>query len=442
MTNIARHKQFTDDIVSRRDFVRAALAAGVATAAPLARSREVAARESRSALDKVNLAVIGVAGRGGENLNGVAADPNVRIVALCDIDEQRLDKAGERFPDAKRLFDCRDVANLKDIDGVVVSTPDHMHAMPTAAAIRQGRAVYCEKPLTHSVHEARTIRKLLAERYVPTQMGNQIHSGANYRRVVELVRSGVIGPVERVHVWQNGGVRVGKRVADAKPPAHVHYDLWLGPAPHRPFDESHFHFNWRYWWDFGGGQLGDFGCHYMDLAFWALELGAPTKVAAKGEKGHDGDNECPQRMQVDYSFAARGSQPAVQLTWRHGGWMPEGAEEYKKSAAVLFEGRDGRLIADYGSHNVFMQEGKSAGKIVPWIADSVGHHQEWINAIRTGSPTASHFGYAAGLTEAVLLGNVSYRAETEFAWDSASYKTDKPAADALLSRAYRDGWTL
>lgn len=174
-----------------------------------------------------------------------------------------------------------------------------------------------------------------------------------------------------------------------------------------------------------------------------LQLGAPTKVAAKGEKGHDGDNECPNRLQVDYEFPARGDMPPVTLTWYHGGWMPAGAEDYKMGSAVLFEGTDGRLISDYGTHKVFLQSGKTAEPVRPWIKDSVGHHQEWLNAIRTGGPTASHFEYGGNLSEAVHLGNVAYRAGAPFTWDAAAMKCpDSPAAEKLLQRTYRDGWVL
>lgn len=425
--------------LSRREFLQAAIAAGTAVSSGPLLTPSASAREPRSANEKLNLAVIGVAGRGGENLNGVAGET---IAVLCDIDDQRLAAAGERFPGAKRIADYREVLEQPNLDGIVCSTPDHTHAVIVAAALRRGLPVYCEKPLTHSVHEARVLRQLNAKAGVPTQMGNQIHAGANYRRVVELVRSGVIGAIQRVHVWQGGGVRVFPHVKTSEPPKHVHYDLWVGPAPYRPYSDAHFHFNWRYWWDFGGGQLADFGCHFMDLPFWALELGAPTSIVAQGQKGHDGDNDCPMSLQVDYEFAARGDQPGVHLTWYHGGKMPAGAEVYKMGSAVLFEGTDGRLIADYGSHKLFLQEGRTAAPVAPWITDSIGHHQEWLQAIRTNGPTSSHFEYAGNLTEAVHLGNVSYRAGKPIRWDARAMKTDSAEADKFLKRDYREGWTL
>lgn len=429
-------------MLSRRDFIQAALAAGTAAGTGLVtRPQPLWAAETRSANEKLNLAVIGVAARGGANLRGVSHE---NIAVLCDIDDERLKQAAEQFPSARLINDYREIFELPNLDGIVVSTPDHTHAIPVAMALSKKLPVYCEKPLTHSLYEARVLRNLAAEAKVPTQMGNQIHSDlSNYRRVVEMVQAGVIGDVQRVHVWQGGGVRVGQRVKEGMPPAHVHYDLWLGPAPYRPFHESHFHFNWRYWWDFGGGQLGDFGCHYMDLPFWALGLTAPTTVTAKGEKGHDGDNECPQRLKVDYHFPARGSASPVHLTWYHGGWMPGGAEEYKKNSAVLFEGSEGKLIADYGTNRVFLHSGKAAEPVPMTIPDSIGHHREWTHAIRTGDPTGSHFEYAANLTESVHLGNIAYRVGKTITFDPVNLKCeDCPEAAPMINREYRDGWKL
>ncbi|MDP7274954.1 MAG: Gfo/Idh/MocA family oxidoreductase [Planctomycetaceae bacterium] len=429
---------------SRRQFLQAAVAAG--TTLPMAGewTATTEAAEKKSANEKLNLAVIGVAGRGGSNLAGVAKE---NIAVLCDIDSQRLGAAAKKFPRAHTTNDYRRVFDVKNLDGVVVSTPDHMHAIPVATALRNGLAVYCEKPLTHSIHECRTIARLTAERRAVTQMGNQIHNHPlnNYRRTVELVQAGTIGEIRRVHVWQGGGVRVGQRVKNATPPSHVNYDLWLGPAPHRPFHQSHFHFNWRYWWDFGGGQLADFVCHYMDLPYWALGLDYPTRILANGEKGHDGDNQCPMRMKVDYQFAAKGDRPAVHITWYHGGWKPKGAESYGKGSAVLFEGSDGRLLADYTTRKLFMAAGNEARPVKPTIRDSVGHHNEWLAAIRSGDPnTTCNFRYGAKLAECGHLGNLSYRlGKKEITWDAVAAKAvDCPEAASIIKRPYRKGWTL
>jgi predicted dehydrogenase len=441
------------DHVSRRDFIRAALAAGTAIPAiGWDRPRRAVAAERKSAGEKLNLAIIGVAAKGEDNLNNVASE---NIAVLCDIDAARLGKAAERFPAAKCYDDYRRVFDHNDLDGVVISTPDHMHAIPTALALRRGLAVYCEKPLTHTVFEARTIRELTAKHKNVTQMGTQIHAGDNYRRAVEIVQAGVIGPVKRVLVWQNAIVPPCQRVAQGEVPPGINYDAWLGPAPYRPFHLSHFHFKWRWWWDFGGGVLADMACHYTDLPFWALGLTAPTSVVCtRAELGDDEidkagnrlkrENEPPTRMQVDYQYPGRGSQPAVHLTWYHGGWKPEGAESYGLNSAVLFEGSDGRLLADYGSRKLFMQEGKEARSVEPSIPNSIGHWKEWINAVKTNSPTTCNFEYAGALTEAVLLGNVSHRAGNKtLQWDSEKLQvTNEPSANQYLHTEYRQGWVL
>lgn len=430
------------DIRSRREFLQAAVAAGTSIPAGLSLIAPAPVQaEKRSANEKLNLAVVGVAARGGANLNGVSSE---NIAVLCDIDSKRLGMAAERFPKAKTYDDYRRVFDHKNLDGVVVSTPDHTHVFPVVQALRQGLAVYCEKPLAHSVHEVRTIREETAKAKVVTQMGTQIHAGDNYRRVVETIQAGTIGPVTRVHVWNGGGVRTGQRVKSGQPPKHVNYDLWLGPAPYRPFHESHFHFNWRYWWDFGGGQLADFWCHYVDLVFWALDLGAPTTVVAQGEKGHDGDNNCPNQMRIEYTFPARGDQPPVHLTWYQGGWKPKGAEVYGKGSAVLFEGADGRLLADYGTKKLFLEGDKEAKPVKQTIPNSIGHHKEFIEAVKGNGKTTCHFEYGGALTEAGLLGNVSYRAgKQKLEWDSKNLKaTNCPEADQFIQREYRKGWTI
>lgn len=429
--------------LSRREFLRQAAVAptaGAMISATLTR-HGAAAQTAKSPNEKLNLGIIGVAGRGGSNLKGVAEE---NIVALCDIDAQRLDGAAKDFPRADKYADYRKLLERTDLDAVVVSTPDHTHAIPVVWALKAGLDVYCEKPLSHTVYEAREIRRWTARQQAVTQMGTQVHAGDNYRRVVEVVEAGVLGPVTRVHVVNAGNVRPGVRVSEGTPPAHVDYDLWTGPAPLRPFHESHFHFNWRYWWDYGNGALGDFGCHYMDLPFWALGLRYPASIEARGEKTYQGDNEVPNNMRVDYHFPARDQQPAVHLTWWHGAWKPEGAEQYKKNSFVLFEGARGRLLADYSTHQLFLEPGLAAETPEPSIPASIGHHREWIEACKTRGPTTCNFDYSGALAEAVLLGNVSYRlGGQKLQWDAESLKAvNCPDADQYIRREYRQGWTL
>jgi predicted dehydrogenase len=329
---------------------------------------------------------------------------------------------------------------------VVISTPDHMHAFPVVAALQAGFAVYCEKPLAHSVWEVRRIREWAAKQKAVTQMGTQIHSGDNYRRVVEIVQAGILGDVKRVHVWLGGGMKIfPKTQYFDKPPEHVNYDLWTGPAPLRQFSEDHFHFNWRYWWDFGNGALGDFGCHYMDLPHWALDLRAPLKVASEGQKGHNGDNECPLDQKVDFHYPARGDKPGVHLTWYQGKYRPEEFAQYGggKNSAVLLEGDKGRLLADYSTRRMFF-DSDTPGEPKPTIPASPGHHTEFLRAVRQKSTTTCNFDYSGALTEAVLLGNVSYRAGNKpLEWDDAGLKvTNCPEAAQYIRREYRKGWEL
>jgi predicted dehydrogenase len=430
--------------LERREFLRQAVLAGTATLSAGALVNPRPALAAKGPNEKLNLGCIGVANKGAHNIDNLTGE---NIVALCDVDSVHLGKMAEKHPQAARYVDFRQMLDKeKSLDAVVVSTPDHTHAIGVVWALRRGLDVYCEKPLAHSVYEVRQMRNLAAEKKAVTQMGTQIHAGENYRRVVEIIKAGQIGPVSRVHVWMSNTNRPGKRVAEGTPPATVDYDLWIGPAPMRPFHESHFHFNWRYWWDFGGGTLADFGCHYMDLPFWALDLRYPTSVQAKGEKTSSGDNDVPDNMQVDYHFPARGDRPPVHLTWYHGDWKPEGAEAYGKNSAVLFEGAgaSGRLLADYSTRKLYMLDGTEPDAPPQTIPNSIGHWAEWAEACKTRGPTTCNFDYSGALAEAALLGNVSYRAGGEkLAWDAEALRAPNCSdADPFIRREYRKGWTL
>lgn len=434
--------------VERREFLRrcAALAAAAPLTAKFSQPAVAADRKKVGPNEKLNLGVIGVAARGGANLSGVAGE---NIVALCDIDESRLNAAAAVHTKAEKYIDYRKLLDRTDLDAVVVSTPDFSHAIPVVRALKQGLDVYCEKPLAHSVYETRVMRDTAAKHKAVTQMGTQVHAGENYRRVVELVQSGAIGPVSRVHIWHDNKVRPGKRPTSETPiPAGIHYDLWLGPAPYRPFSEAHFHFNWRYWWDFGNGAYGDFGCHYGDLPFWALGLRYPTTIVATGKKTSEGDNDVPDEMLIDWQFPARTvggkAMPAVHMTWYHGEQSrPEWTAAYKMKAGVLFEGTKGKILANYGTREVFMTDGTQVTTPEPTIANSIGHHAEWIEAVKTRGPTTCNFDYSGALTEAVQLGNVAFRAGQKLEWDAEKLKaTNCPAADEFLRREYRKGWSL
>jgi predicted dehydrogenase len=427
--------------MNRRNFIyqTGATAAGLWLAPQiLAASRKISPNE------KLNIGVIGVTGRGGENLNGVSSE---NIVALCDVDDNHLASATKKFPQAKTYNDFRELIDRKDLDAVVVSTPDHTHAVCTVAALKSGRPVYCEKPLTRTVSEARIVTDLAKKTKLVTQIGTQIHAGANYRRVVELVQSGAIGPVKEVHVWAGASYGGSNWPKESPPvPASLHYDLWLGPVEPRPYHPDVLHFKWRNWWAFGGGALADFGCHFMDLPFWALDLKYPTSVEPiDGPPVHP--DSPPPWLIVRYEHPARGEKPPVTLTWYHGGKKPEMLSDEQKQkwgGGVLFVGSKGQLLADYGRH-VLLPEKDFQGFVppTPFIKDSIGHHKEWIEAVKTGGQTTCHFGYSGPLSEAALLGNVAYRAGKKLEWDWKKLRAPNcPDADQFIQHHYRKGWRI
>ena len=433
----------------RRRFLQASAAAGATSffVNPLA--------AGQGRVERVRLGIVGVNGKGGSNLAEIEKTGLAEIVALCDVDANRAAAVRQRFPQARFYDDYRGMMDQKDLQAVVVSTPDHHHAFAALPALRARKHVYCEKPLAHSVHEVRLMMETAAREKVVTQMGTQIHAGNNYRRVVEIVQAGALGPINRVKVWCNTQLQPGFRVKERQdPPRGLNYDLWLGPAPERaypPFRTGNnapsVHFHWRWWWDFGGGVLADMGCHFMDLPHWALRLGAPATVAANGRVVHKGDNPVPDLLQAEYEYPARDNLPAVHLTWYHGVSGPDLAGKITHagfSSGVLFEGAKGSLVADY-SHYRLLPEGRFRDFVAPkpTLARSIGHHREWVEAIRRGGTTTCNFAYSGLVSEAVLLGNVAYRSGARIHWDGTTGRvTNNDKAAQFLRRAYRPGWTL
>lgn len=423
---------------SRRTFV-------MGSAATLVASR-VARASGQEKSDRLRLGVIGTAGRGGENLKGVAGE---EIVALCDVDLARTARAAQQFPGAIVVQDFRRVLDRKDVDAVVVSTPDHWHALITVWALQAGKHVYCEKPLARSIGEARAMVAAAKRHKLVTQMGTQIHAGDNYRRVVELVQAGAIGPVRRVDVWCEKAPDPGRRLTTgAAVPSTLDYEMWVGPAAWRPYDPAVLPFNWRWWWDFGGGVLADMACHYMDLPHWALGLRTPEVVNATGTQFIDADNTVPVEMRVDFYYPARGSQPPVHLTWRHGVPGPRGEDGQVMNlgyrSGVLFHGDRGQLLADYGRHALLPEEQyRDYRRPEPSIPASIGHHQEWIQAIKQGGTPTCQFEYGGALTETVLLGNLSYRTNHEIRWDhERGVATNVRGAEQFIYPEYRGNWKL
>lgn len=425
--------------ITRRRFLETA---AVAAAVPLIGSRVTRA----GAAERLGIAVIGVQGQGWWNITQLAGE---NIVALCDVDANRLAQSAEQFPAAGRYRDFRVMLEKRrDIDAVLVATPDHTHAPAAALALRMGKHVYCEKPLAHSVYETRLLARLAAEQGVATQMGTQIHAGGNYRRVVELVRSGAIGPVRDVYVWCNKSWSDGRFRFGSDAPAHLDWDLWLGPAPRRPYAEGVHPANWRRFWDYGTGTLGDMACHHMDLAHWALDLDHPSSVRTLGPLVHDVGT--PDSLIVHYEHPARAGRGPVRVTWYDGRNRPSilAALQRRDGAlvewgdGVLFVGDDGMLLADYGRH-LLLPEEKFADfrRPDPSIPDSIGHHREWIEACKTGSPTTCNFAYSGALTEAVLLGLVAFRVGRPLEWDAVNMRaTNAPEADAFIRPDFRAGW--
>jgi predicted dehydrogenase len=399
---------------------------------------------ARSPNEKLNIAGIGVGGQGGWDIGNCAGE---NIVALCDVDDRRAAGSFTRFPKAKRYRDFRKMLEAMErrIDAVVVGTPDHTHAPPAVMAMKMGKHCYCEKPLAHSVHEVRTMIELANDKKLATQMGTQIHAGGNYRRVVELVQSGAIGPIGEVHVWHPVGYGGNGRPKETPPvPKELDWDLWLGPAPSRPYHPCYLPAAWRSWWDFGSGGLGDFGCHYMDLPYWALALRHPSAIEAEGPPVQ-AENTSPGLV-IRYEFPARDNLPPVKMTWYDGGKRPALLAEGKVpawGAAVLFVGQKGMLIADYDRHKL-LPESQFAGfrPPSPTIAESIGHHAEWIRACKEGGPTTCNFDYSGTLAETVLLGNVAYRVGKTLRWDPAAMKAvNCPEADPYLRPPYRQNWS-
>jgi predicted dehydrogenase len=424
---------------SRRQFVAAGLAAAGAVWFPGCSSAP-RRRAPRDPQQKARLMVIGVGGRGGDNLNGVAKED---IVVLCDVDQNILAGAAKRFPGAQLVADyrtiLRDAARVRELalDGVVVSTPDHTHFLPSMLALQQGLDVYCEKPLTHTIAQARALAREAEARGAVTQMGIQIHANANYHRVVEAVRSGAVGTVREVYVFVNGTNWSAESVPTGGAcPAHLDWDCWLGPVD-RPYADGLHPAGWRRYWAFGGGTTADMACHFMDLAFWALELDAPLAVQADGPEPHP--HCAPRGMRCEYAFPARGSRPAVTLHWHAGNDRPTAALASrgleKWTNAVLFVGDDGWLVSDYTRHAIGPAARAESWKApAPFLAPSPGHHREWLDACARRTQPSTAFAYAGPLTEAVLLANVAYRAARgkPLQWDAAGLRTGDAAADALV----------
>jgi len=444
----------------RRRFLKStALAAGGATLGFPAITR------CKSPNGKLNLGLIGVGGRGRVHVKA-ALEQGENIVAMADVDENMLGAALAKAPEARSYRDFRDFyADAEDLDAVFVSTTEHTHAFATLPALRAGKHVYCEKPLTRDVHECRLITEAAEKAGVHTQMGTQIHAGDNFRRVVEAIESGAIGPVKEAHVWTSRAwgwqtkaqaeanddvIYTPDTPEEAMPvPDGLDWDLWIGPAPYRDFHEWYFPGpRWYRWWDFGNGTMSDLGSHRNDLPWWALKLDAPLTIEpiAGPDPHHD---IAPATMAVKYTYGERGEGlPPVELTWYQGDVKPDiwnRGDIPQWGEGCLFIGEEGMLLANY-SRNVLLPEEKFEHyeRPEPYIPSSPGQQAEWILACKGEGPQPlCHFGYSGPLTEANHLGNVAFRMGRKLEWDAASMSIpNAPEAEKLLGRDYREGWSL
>ncbi|MCP4259409.1 MAG: Gfo/Idh/MocA family oxidoreductase [Planctomycetes bacterium] len=402
--------------------------------------------------EKLNIAVIGVKGRGGGNLSGVKSE---NIVALCDVNAKNLAAAAKEFPRARTYVDWRRCLDQKNIDAVVCSTTDHTHAFVNIWAMNRGKHVYCEKPLANSVEEARLVRKTyLKNRHkIATQMGTQIHASDNYRRMVELIKGGAIGTVKEARVWCSRMPEGGSYLPGGTPiPDHINWDLWIGPSKMHPYNPGYFGggcLKWNLYWDFGSGQIGDMGSHMMDMAYWALDLKLPTTCEAAGTPFNT--DTCPQWLTAEWDHPANDWRPAVKIYWYDGGkrpGMPSKTFDPEIMKGVLFKGDKGWLLADY-SYRILMPRMDSdmtqykSPKPRDLIPPSPGHHNEWIIACKTGKPTLCNFDYSGALIENNMLALVSYRVGKKLQWDAKNLKaTNCPEADQYIRKTYRKGWVL
>lgn len=448
--------------ISRRKFLN--LSAAAASSLMILPRHVLGGKKYVAPSDKLNIAGIGVGGQGGGDLSRMEGE---NIVALCDVDWDRAARTFKKYPDVPRYRDFRVMLEKrKDIDAVVVGTPDHVHAVATMAALQLGKHVFCEKPLTHTIYEARLLTKTACEAGVATQMGNQGHAMESIRVLCEWIWDGAIGNVTEVHAWTPHPVwpqGIGRPTETPPVPDILSWDLWLGPAPFRPYHPCYVPQKWRGWWDFGTGGLGDMGCHIFDHIVWSLKLGAPTSIEASYSEfvpdkmtwdKPKNIETYPRASIVTYKFPTREGFPPLNLMWYDGGLMPSRPEEIPENikmgddyGGALYVGDKGMILC--GSHGANslriwpekrMQEYQRPPKTLP---RSIGHYQEWIAACKGGEPAASNFDYAGPLTETVLLGNVSIRTGNKLYWDSKNMRfPNHPEADQYLHRRYREGWRM
>ncbi|KPK78153.1 MAG: hypothetical protein AMJ79_00550 [Phycisphaerae bacterium SM23_30] len=454
MSSSAKKKR--GGVLSRRDFMSGAAAAAAFTIVP---RHVLGGRGYKPPSEKLNIAGVGVGGQGASDMRSLSGE---NIVALCDVDFSHAARTFKRYPEARQYKDFRVMLEKeeKNIDGVVVATPDHTHAIISITAMKMGKHVYCEKPLTHSVFEARRMAQVARENKVATQMGNSGQASVGTRVMAEYIADGALGAVREVHSWtdrpSNGLFRVywpqgvGRPKEEEKVPDTLDWDLFLGPAPERPYHPAYHPFVWRGWWDFGTGALGDMGCHAFDPIFRALELEHPTSVQASSTLVNN--DTFPLASTVHFQFPARQDMPPVKLTWYDGGIKPPRPDELDEggqlpNTGTMFVGDKGKML---GYNLIPESRRKEIGPPPEILPRSPGHFQEWIDACKGGKPAGANFEFASLVTQVVLLGNIALRPElretltrTTLKWDPVDMKiTNLPEANEYFHTEYRSGWTL
>jgi predicted dehydrogenase len=443
--------------INRRHFLTATATVTAATIVP---RHVLGGSQHTPPSEKLNIAGIGVGGMGRSNLRELESE---NIMALCDVDHVYAAETFKRYPQAKVYSDYREMLDKeKGIDAVMIATPDHTHAVIAMEAMRRGKHVYCQKPLTHDVYEARMLAKAAREAGVTTQMGIQGHSGEGARLISEWIQNGAIGEVREVDAWCNlsyypfghayWSSKWSRRPEDTPPvPATLNWDLWLGPASERPYHPAYHPGVWRCWWDFGCGMMGDRGVHTLDPVVWALKLGYPTSVEAASLDLNPDTH--PLGSIVTYQFPAREGFPPLKLTWYDGLRVPrpaeleDGRQMGHAEGGVLFKGTRGKLVGGvYGESPRLipesrMKEYKLPPKTIPRVEGT--HEQDWVRACKNGRPAGADFEYSALLTEICLLGNIAKRVDARIEWDGPGMKvTNLPQANQYVRTPYREGWSL
>jgi len=468
-------------IISRRQFLRRSAAIAAFTIVP----RSVLGGKGHiSPSERINIACIGTGVHGIVDINAFIKNADVQIVAVCDVNtgssDYRIGATAGREP-ARRIvesyyakkksaagykgcaayIDFREMLqNHKDIDAVVIATPDHLHAVAAMTAIKMGKHVYCQKPLAHDIFEVRKLTQAARRYNVVTQMGIQNHASSGLKSQVELLTSGVIGKVHEIHLWAESphwpqGV---KRPAETpEVPKSLNWDLWIGPAPYRPYHPAYHPRRWRGWYDFGGGALGDMGCHVFDAAFWALKLGYPTKIEAVSSYYKDylgkkviNTETYPRASIVRYHFSARGDMPPVKLTWYDGGLKPARPDELADNEDLpmtggLYIGERGKTLAGFAKTPKLLgpPKVKNCKLPEPYLPRDVDHYQDWIRACKGGPKPLANFDYSGPLAEVVLQGCIAVRTGKLLAWDGPNMKvTNHPEANKYIHQNYRKGWSL